>query len=257
MLPTSLFFELAMRPPQGFNISMSKNYGQFCPVAKASEVFANRWTPLILRELMAGMHAFNDIHRGVPLVSTAVLVTRLRELENRGIVERRPRPGGADFDYWLTPAGEAFRPVVEALGHWGLIHARDHITPDDLDPTVLLWAWRRRVAREILPDRRVVVQFEFAGVPAKRTRFSMMWLVLERSDVDVCVNRPGYPVDVVLRGDIADFVAVYLGHAAWCDLVGKALSIEGAPQLVDRLPAWLRIDKMVGGDFPLVPPSAV
>jgi DNA-binding HxlR family transcriptional regulator len=236
---------------------MPKGYDQFCPVAKASEVFANRWTPLILRELMAGMHGFNDIHRGVPLVSRAVLVTRLRELEDHGIVERRPRTGGAgDHEYWLTTAGEAFRPVVGALGHWGLVHGRDRIQPTDLDPTVFMWALRRRVDRDRLPEQRVVVQFEFAGVPANRNRFRTMWLVLERSGVDVCTKDPGYPVDVFFRGHIADFVAVYLGHAQWHDLGGKVLRIEGAAPIARRLPVWLRLDKRVGRDIPIVPAAA-
>lgn len=238
--PASPIFELAMGPPQDLNGGMSKGYGQFCPVAKASEVFANRWTPLILRELLAGMHAFNDIRRGVPLVSTAVLVTRLRELEDRGIVERRPRAGGTEHDYWLTPAGEAFGPVVSALNHWGLVHGRDRITPGDLDPTVLLWAWRRRVGRAALPDRRVVVQFEFSGVPANRTRFRTLWLVLERSDVEVCIKNPGFPVDAVFRGDIGQFVAAYLGHVGWRELLGRSLSID-PPEMADRLCRWLRI----------------
>lgn len=236
---------------------MSKGYDQFCPVAKASEIFANRWTPLLLRELMAGMHAFNDIHRGVPLMSRAVLVTRLRELEGQGIIERRPRAGGsgADHDYWLTAAGESFRPVVSALGHWGLAHARERIQPTDLDPTVFMWALRRRVDRALLPERRIVVQFEFAGVPASRTRFRTMWLVLEGSGVDVCAKNPGHPIDLYFRGRIADFVAVYLGHAGLRDDEGKRLSIEGPPQLGRRLVSWLRLDKIVGRDFPLVPPT--
>src|ERR1700757_308554 len=95
---------------------MHKGYNQFCPIAKASEILANRWTPLILRELMAGIHAFNDIHRGVPLISRAVLVARLRELENHGVIERRPRADGKGHEYCLTPAGEGLRAVTAALG---------------------------------------------------------------------------------------------------------------------------------------------
>ena len=122
---------------------MQSGYGQFCPIAKASEILANRWTPLILRELMADIHSFNDIHRGVPLISRAVLVARLRELENHGIIERRRRAGGISREYWLTPAGDAFRSVLNDLGHWGLVHARD-VKATDLDPTYLLWGFRKR-----------------------------------------------------------------------------------------------------------------
>src|SRR5262249_20161555 len=128
---------------------------QFCPIAKASEVFATRWTPLILRERMADVHSFNDIHRGVPLISRAVLVARLRELEDHGIIERRARADGVGQEYWLTPAGDAFRSVVGALVHWGLVHARDRIKASDLDPSLLMWGFRKRADRRARPDRRV------------------------------------------------------------------------------------------------------
>lgn len=235
---------------------MNIGYNQFCPVAKASEIFATRWTPLIMRELMAGMHSFNEIHRGIPLISRAVLVTRLRELEKQGIVERRRRPDGTGSEYWLTPAGNAFGPVIRELRHWGLAHARDRVKPGDLDPAVLLWGFRRRADRDALPDRRVVVRFEFSGVPATRTKYRIMWLLLARSDVDVCVKDPGYDVDLVFRGNIADFVAVYLGHATWRDMAEKALLIEGEHLLAQQLPTWLQLDKMVGQDFPIVRPAA-
>ena len=231
---------------------MAAGYHQFCPIAKASEVFANRWTPLIMRELMADIRTFNDIHRGVPLISRAVLVARLRELEDHGIIERRPRKNGNGHEYRLTPAGNAFRSVVSELGHWGLVHARDRIKPADLDPTILLWGFRKRAVLSALPDHRVVLRFEFSGVPASRTKFRLMWLVLERSGAEVCVKDPGFPVDLVLRGNIADFVKVYLGHAPWRDMKGKTISIEGDRALARKAPSWIRLDKVVGRDFPVV-----
>src|ERR1700746_1319193 len=119
---------------------MSASYGQFCPIAKASETFAPRWTPLIAREVMTGVHSFNDIHRGVPLISRAVLVARLRELETHGLIERRRRQGANAHraqKFGLPPAGDALRPVVNQLGLWGLTHARDWLKPADLDPSLL------------------------------------------------------------------------------------------------------------------------
>ena len=211
---------------------MLKGYGQFCPVAKASEIFATRWTPLVLRELMADIHSFNDLHRGVPLISRAVLVARLRHLEDHGVIERRSRADGAGHEYWLSPAGEALRPVVAALGLWGLAHIG------------------------ALPDHRVVVRFEFSGVPASRTKFRVMWLLLERPGADVCLKDPGFAVDLICRGNIADFVAIYLGHAAWRDVAGRAISIEGDHQIAKQLPGWLRLDKVPGRDFPVVRPAA-
>ena len=107
------------------------------PVAKASEIFATRWTPLIVRELIAGAHSFNDIHRGVPLISRAVLVARLRELENHGVIEHRPRAGGNGHEYCLTPAGESLRAVIDALSQWGMTYTHDRIKRSDLDPALL------------------------------------------------------------------------------------------------------------------------
>jgi len=215
---------------------MGGSYNQFCPVAKAAEVLATRWTPLILRELMADIHAFNDIHRGIPLISRAVLVARLRELEEQGIIERRPRADGTSFEYWLTPAGNAFRPLIRELRRWGMMHARDRVKPSDLDPAVLLWGFRKRVDRHTLPDRRVVVRFEFSGVPATRTKYRIMWLMLGPSGVDVCVKDPGHDVDLVFRGKITDFVAVYCGHTMWTEMAGKALHIEGENSLARQIP---------------------
>jgi DNA-binding HxlR family transcriptional regulator len=127
------------------NIANIKSaYGQFCPVAKASEIFATRWTPLVVRELLFGSHTFNDIHRGVPLMSRALLIERLRQLEEQGIVEKRTRADGLGHEYWLTPAGESAREIVRALGHWGLAHTRDRISADDLDPALIMWTMRQR-----------------------------------------------------------------------------------------------------------------
>lgn len=235
---------------------MGNGYEQFCPIAKASEVFASRWTPLILRELMAGIYSFNDLQRGVPLISRAVLVVRLRELENHGVIERRPNANGTGHEYRLTPAGDAFRSVVSELGHWGLVHARDTIKPSDLDPTLLVWGFRKRAILDALPDRRVVLRFEFSGVPASRTKFRILWLILERSGADVCVKDPGFEIDLVFRGNIGDFVNVYLGHALWRDMEGKTLTVDGDRELAKQVPGWIRLDKVVGRDFPVVRTAA-
>jgi DNA-binding HxlR family transcriptional regulator len=221
---------------------MSTSYGQFCPVAKASEIFAARWTPLIVRELLAGARTFNDIHRGVPLISRAVLVARLRELQAHGVVERRPRVEGAGLQYGLTPEGEALRAVIAALGQWGMAYTQDRIKRSDLDPTLLVWGLRGRIDVNALPDRRTVLRFEFSGVPTSRTKFRIMWLILKRSSVDVCMKDPGFPVDLTLRGNIRDYVDVYLGHARWKDAAGSALHLDGDRQIAKALPVWLRFE---------------
>ncbi|MBM0206114.1 helix-turn-helix transcriptional regulator [Micromonospora sp. STR1s_5] len=228
-------------------------YDQFCAIAKAAEVVAARWTPLILRELMTGVHGFSDIQRGIPLISRAVLVSRLRELETEDIIERRPRPDGKGHEYWLTPAGEALRGVVAELGYWGLVHARGRIKPTDLDPGLLVWGFRKRARLDCLPERRILVRFEFSGVPASRTRYRVLWLVLQRSGAEVCAKDPGFETDLIIRGAVADFVALYLGHARWKDLEQTAITIDGDPALAREVPAWIRLDQAVGRDFPPVP----
>jgi len=246
----SLFFVLAVPAGGDYIGRMSTSYGQFCPVAKASEIFATRWTPLIVRELMAGAHSFNDIHRGVPLISRAVLAARLRELADNDVIERRPRVDGAGHEYRLTPAGEGLRAVMDALGQWGLAHTRDRIKRSDLDPALLIWGLRGRADLGALPHRRVVLRFEFSGVPASRTKFRMMWLILRRSGVDVCVKDPGFAVDLTLRGNIRDYVEVYLGHTRWRDAAGSVLQVDGDLQIAKAFPIWLRFETVRGRSDP-------
>jgi hypothetical protein len=142
--------------------------------------------------------------------------------------------------------------VISAFGHWGLVHSRETLKKTDLDPTYLLWGFRKRAILSALPGRRVVLRFEFSGVPANREKFRVLWLILERAGADVCLKDPGYDVDLVFRGKIADFVEVYLGHARWRDLEGKALMVEGDRKLAKEAPSWIRLDQRVGTDFPVV-----
>lgn len=144
---------------------MKNGYGQFCPIAKASEIFATRWTPLVLRELMAGASSFNDIHRGVPLMSRALLSERLRQLELEGIIDKRASGSNGHPEYRLTAAGEAYRGVIGGLAQWGLKHSRDRLTAGDLDPGLYMWKLRTHIDKQTLPSKRILLQFEFSGVP--------------------------------------------------------------------------------------------
>jgi hypothetical protein len=155
-------------------------------------------------------------------------------LSLRSPSERRPRAGGKGREYCLTPAGGGLRAVIAALGQWGMTYTHDRIKRSDLDPALLIWGLRRRVDVNALPDRRVVLRFEFSGVPASRTKFRIMWLILGRSSVDVCMKDPGFDVDLTLRGNIRDYVEVYLGQTKWNDAARAALQLHGDRRLQER-----------------------
>src|SRR5258706_7108449 len=145
---------------------MKSGFGQICPVAVACELFAERWTPIILREMFAGSRYFNEIRRGVPLISSALLVQRLRSLEANGVITRELLPGERGHSYRLTESGREFQSVIEALGEWGQ-RWTVRVEPDNLDPGFLMWNVRRRIDLERLPARRIVVRFKYSGVPRR------------------------------------------------------------------------------------------
>src|SRR3990172_1670046 len=147
-----------------------KGYGQFCPVAKAAEVLGDRWTLLVVRELLCGSRHFNDLRRGVPLMSPSLLSQRLKQIERAGIIEREPdRQNKQGMVYQLTAAGHELTPVVMMLGNWGKRWARSDLKREDLDPALLMWDMHRRLNTENLPTQRTVLQFEFRDVnTAKR-----------------------------------------------------------------------------------------
>lgn len=185
-----------------------RGYGQFCPVAKAAEVVAERWTPLILRELLMGSHHFNDLRRGVPLMSPSLLSRRLKELESVGVVERRRTGHGRGFEYRLTPSGRELRGVIEALGVWGRRWVSRNLRQYELDVALLMWDIRRRVPPERLPPDRVVIHFRIAGVPPSRKYW---WLVLETDAVDLCMSDPGYPVHLTATAHVRTLTEVWVG----------------------------------------------
>ena len=184
-----------------------RSYAQYCPIAKGSEVLGDRWTLLIVREMLGGAGGFNELQRGLPGISRSVLTGRLRSLERAEIVERRTGPKGRTLEYRLTPAGRDLEPVVQAIGEWGVTWAFTDPRPEELDPDLLIVWMARHVDRERLPAERTVIQFDFRD-PAKR-----YWMVLEPSDVSVCLQHPGFDVDLEVRVDTATLYRVYLGRA--------------------------------------------
>src|SRR5262245_44329726 len=161
-------------------------YGQYCPVARAAEIFADRWTVLIIRELLADVRHFNELERGLPHMSRTLLVERLRRLEQTGVLERRSASRGKPTEYRLTSAGRELQAIIDLFGKWGARWAFGPPRPNELDPIILLWWIRRRVAVDHLPRPRVVIQFDFRRAPQRS-----YWLLIERKDVSVCLKHPG------------------------------------------------------------------
>jgi DNA-binding HxlR family transcriptional regulator len=217
---------------------MGTVYGQFCPVAVAAEVFAERWTPVILRELVLGSRRFNEIQRGVPRISRALLVKRLRELQAHGVLTSA---GGV---YRLTPAGVELGEVVVQLGKWG----QRWTTPvqrDTLDARLLVWDMRRRIATDRLPEKRVVVRFDFRGVPGSHKWPRTYWLVLERPEVDLCIIEPGFDIDLFVDADLGSLSRVWLGEIPIRQAIRDgAVNLNGDRRLVRDFPSWLLLSTL-------------
>jgi DNA-binding HxlR family transcriptional regulator len=213
-----------------------RSYGSFCPVAQASEVVAQRWVPLILREIMVGCHRFNEIRRALPLISPSVLAQRLKSLENDGVIRRRRDPQGVS--YHLTAAGEELRPIVDSLGHW----ARKWVTRDyrsyELDPAVLMWTLRRHVVEASFPSGRTVLHFQLEGAPPQRRYWWMVVLRTDDADVDVCLTDPGHPVTLTVTAKLRALVDLVMGDAELADSLRRRLVlVEGERELARRFGA--------------------
>src|SRR5688500_17620177 len=217
---------------------MKSVYGQFCPVAVASEIFAERWTPVILRELVLGSRRFNDIQRGVPRISRALLVKRLRELAAHGVIS------SADGEYRLTEAGQELGEVVVHLGTWGARWTVP-VRRDRLDAKLLTWDMRRRIAVERLPEKRVVVRLDFRGVPAGHKAPKTYWLVLERPEVDLCIIEPGFEVDLYGNADLAAFSRVWVGELPIRQAIRDGeIRLTGDRHGVRDFPSWLLLSTL-------------
>ena len=210
-------------------------YGQYCPIAKAVEILGDRWTLLIVRDLLTGTCHFNDLERGLPGISRGLLAERLRRLQAAGIVKKIERNGRQRTSYQLTQAGSELQPVIEALLLWGTTWAFNAPEPNDLDPILLLWWMRNSVRTDQLPEQRVVIQFDFQG--AVKDRY---WLLLTRDDVSVCLTYPGFDPDVYITADIAAFFQIWLGRLDFVDAAAEEglIQIDAAPGLENAFPSW-------------------
>jgi len=215
------------------------SYKQFCPVAMAAEILCTRWTVVLLRELMAGSTRFNELRRGVPRMSPALLSQRLKELEAVGIITRQPsdtEPGV--FEYHLTEAGRELEPVVEAFGVWGQRWVATELSLQNLDVSLLMWDMRRNLDPRPMPKGRRVIQFRYPELPPARRTW---WLLVDpKAEVDLCSVDPGFDVDLYISTDLRTMTAIWMG----LDTVRDArrterLMLSGDRQLISDMQAWL------------------
>jgi DNA-binding HxlR family transcriptional regulator len=205
-------------------------YGQYCPIARTVEVLGDRWTLLIVRDLLCGATRFNDIARGNPRLSRSLLAKRLRQLEATGVVER------VDGEYLLTPTGEDLRDIVFRMGEWGAKWQFGEPREDELDPELLMWWAHDRLDFASLPDRRIVLEVRFRG---DRRRF---WIVKDTAGPSLCMHDPGFEVDALLEADLAAMYKVWLGRIELRTAIRDGLiGVTGSPAIVRRLPDVLML----------------
>ena len=219
-----------------------KRYGQFCPIAKAAEIFCERWTALVIRNIAVGAHRFSDIRRGVPLMSATLLSQRLKMLEAERIVERVRADGAGHWSYRLTRKGEDFVPLVEALGEWGQRWSRRALEPGEIDFGLLIWGLEFSVNPGAFGSRPVTVRIEFQDQPEDK-RFA--WFVNDGEEVELCLTDPGHEVDLWLSATLRDITYLYNGDLKLGAAIESGrLDVLGAKDLVRRLENWFNFSPL-------------
>ena len=211
-------------------------YGQFCPLAMAAEVLCTRWTMLILREMCAGSTRFNDLRKGVPLMSPTLLSKRLRELEKCGVIARVRTAESGAFDYRLTAAGQDLQSIVFGMGIWGQRWIETQSSLKNLDPSLLMWDMRRNLNLTPMPHKRCVVQFVYPELRDKQR----YWLVVDRGVVDLCQIDPGFEVDLYVVGELRAMTAIWMGLTTLrAEVQAGHLKLTGDPDLKRSMQTWL------------------
>ena len=237
------------------NTGVVRTYGQYCPIARGAEIFAERWTPLIIRNLHLGCGSFSEILEGAPGLSRTLLSQRLRQLERLGVVESAPKPDGRGHHYELTSAGHDLFTVCQSLGEWGARWLE--IAPENLDPFVALWSMCHALRRDRLPDRRVVIRFDFLARRSAprdlstearsakveggtgRPHRERYWLLIELGDTEICKTNPGLDEDLYITAEAEAFVKWHAGQLTWAQATREGrIQLDGLPSLVRAFPTW-------------------
>jgi DNA-binding HxlR family transcriptional regulator len=213
-----------------------KSYGQFCPLAQATQLLCERWTLLVVRELVAGSTRFNELRKGVPLMSPTLLSARLKQLVQAGVITRTGSKIKAV--YTLTKAGRELTPIVQLLGAWGHRWVPTSLVVEDLDASLLMWDMRRSINRDVFPEHRIVVQFEYADASKGAQDW---WLVSEHGEIELCLNDPGIEVDVVIKSALRTMTAVWTCKIEFDDAVREGeIEVFGDSALTKNLSEWLQ-----------------
>ncbi|MCJ8351397.1 MAG: helix-turn-helix transcriptional regulator [Moritella sp.] len=214
-----------------------KGYGQFCPIAKACEALGERWTLLLIRELLCGSHRYNDFKRGLPLISPTMLSQRLNILQKRGLVELKRSSDNRSNEYHLTQAGRELEPIVMGLGEWGSRWVRSQMSDDDLSVELLMWDMRRTINSSALPQGRTVLHFEFKDLSKV---YRNWWLLAENGEIDLCVDDPGFDPDINFITDLKTMTQLWLGDTNLSKAESNGnLVISGTSYLMQNIPQWL------------------
>lgn len=230
------------------SIGAMKSYGQYCPVARAAEVLTERWSLLILRDLLGGSRRFNEFRKGVPLMSPTLLSKRLKSLEAAGVIERRSDASGRNVEYHLTPAGEEVGPMVELLGVWGQRWVRNLLGEDDLDVGLLMWDISGRLDADQFPAGRSVIVFEFTDVSGPK---KLWWLIVDGGEVGLCLTEPGYDVDLFVTTDLRTMTEAWMGDMPIKQAVRSGeIELHGSAGLARGFDKWMQLSVFAGVERP-------
>lgn len=214
-----------------------KTYSQYCPIARASEVLAQRWTPIIIRNLLNGPATYGELADQAPGIPRSLLTSRLRELQSLELVEQGSGAGNGRYVYRLTEPGKDLAAIIDAIGSWG--ERWLDITPEHADPVYFLNSWiNTYLNHEELPDHRVVARFDLTDQPAKLTP---MWVIFDRDHSEVCREYPGYTEDLIVTAESVALAEWHLGRLEWEQAIATGrVSVNGLPRLARALPTWNR-----------------
>lgn len=216
------------------------SYGQFCPVSMAAEILCTRWTVLILREFLCGTTRFNDLRRGVPRMSPALLSKRLKELERAGVIVTTAGDKGVT-EYRLSPSGEDLQPIIMNMGLWGQRWVDSQLSLKNLDPSLLMWDMRRNLNPQPLPKRRCTIQFLYPELPLARQNW---WLVVDQGTVDLCGFDPGFEIDLLVTSSLKSMTAIWMGLSVVRREVDAGnLEFDGDPNIANAMQQWLGLSK--------------